>query len=171
MKIISGLFIAHILLMSAGCSQTNKIDQGYAFARPVLSGVNPKASVAENGSIVEKSSKAGMQYLIYVVTTNTSFLSVKNILINGEKYYASAEAVNDFPVVVPDNNSGQEHYDTLLAASKFKTWKINVGQIVPSPDTGTINNNADVMVGVLSKDKMHYYSIGKIKYLEPVRLQ
>lgn len=171
MKIVSGLFVAHILLMSTGCPQTNKIEKGYAYARPVLSGVKPKASVAENGSIIEKSSKPGMQYFIYVETTDTSFLPVKNILINGEKYYAAAEAVNDFPVVVPGNSGGREYYDTLITAGMFKTWQINVGQIVSSPGSSTINNKADVMVGVLSKGKIHYYSIGKMKHLEPVRLQ
>lgn len=175
MRILTGLFAAQILLISTGCSQTNKIEKGYAYARTIISGVKPKVTVAENGTIIQKSNRPGMQYFIYVITKDTSFLTVKNIRINGGEYYAEAEAVNDFPVVLPTSQGASENNDTLVNAGKFKTWKINVGQMISSPETSIAKSNQpkepDVIIGFLSKGDMHYYSIVRIKYLESVRLQ
>lgn len=175
MRILTGLFAAHIVLISIGCSQTNKIEKGYAYARTIISGVKPKVSVAENGSILQKSNEPGIQYLIYVTTKDTSLLAVKNIRINGENYYAEAEVVNDLPVVLPKNPDAIDNYDTLVTAGKFKTWKINVGlMLFPSDSSITKPNKLkepDVQIGFLSKGSMHYYSIAKVKYLESLRLQ
>ena len=175
MRISTVFFVAQILLILTGCSQINKIEKGYAYARTIISGVKPKVNVAENGSIAQKSNEPGMQYFIDVETRDTSFFSVKNIWINTRNYYAEAEAVNDFPVVLPKNPGSSENYDTLVHENKYKTWKINVGQIIPASDTGFAKpdqlKKSEVLIGFLYKGSMHYYSISKIKYLESLRLQ
>ncbi len=175
MRILTGLFVAYIFLISAGCSQINKIEKGYAYARTIISGVKPKVSVAENGSITQKSIEPGMQYFIYVETKDTSLLQVKNIWIYKLNYHAEAEAINDFPVVLPKNLGPPENYDTLVNAGKFKTWRINIGQMISPSDTSFTKPNQpeepEVLIGFLYKNNMHYYSIAKIRYLESLRLQ
>ena len=164
-----------MVILSDGCSQTNKIVKGYAYSRTIISGVKPTISVAEDGSILKKSKEAGIQYFIYVQTKDTSLLPVKNIRINKGNYHAEAQAINDFPVVLPKNLGSPENYDTLVNASKFKTWKINVGQIISPSDTSFNKPNQikepDVLIEFLYKGNIHYYSIAKIKYLESLRLQ
>lgn len=175
MRILTWLFVAHIFITSAGCSQINKIEKGYAYARAIISGVKPTISVAEDGSILQKSKEPGIQYFIYVQTKDTSFLPVKNIWIYKLNYHAEAEAINDFPVVLPKNLGSPENYDTLVNAGKFKTWRINIGQMISPSDTSFTKPNQpkepEVLIGFLYKNNIHYYSIAKIRYLESLRLQ
>ncbi len=174
-KILTVFFIACMAILSNGCSQTNKIEKGYAYARAIISGVKPTISVAEDGSILQKSKDPGIQYFIYVQTKDTSFLSIKKIWIKGKEYNADAEAVNDFPIVLSKNLGSPENYDTLVNACKFKTWRINVGQIISPSDTSFTKPNqpkeSEVLIGFLYKNNIHYYSIAKIRYLESLRLQ
>lgn len=174
MRIVTVLFAAHILLISTGCSQTNKIEKGYAYARAIISGVKPKVSVAENSTIIQKNNEPGIQYFIYFETKDTSFLPVKNIWIKGKKYNAKPERVYVFPVVLQKNIDASS--DTLVKATgKFITWKINVDQVQSSSDSGITKRNQfknhDVIISFLYKGRMYYFSIPKIKYLEPIRLQ
>ncbi|MEP6584648.1 MAG: hypothetical protein ABJA90_10290 [Ginsengibacter sp.] len=172
MKILTGLFFAYILLVSAGCSQTYRIEKGFAYAREVISGVKSQGSVAEDGTILQTHRKPGMQYFIYVETKDTAFPLVKSIRIKGEYYEANAEAVHEFPVVLMSSGS-TEKYDTLFRSASLITLKINVGEMIKESDIKQLSKfkNQDVVLGFLYKGNIHYYSIAKIKYLEALRLE
>ncbi|MEO6218970.1 MAG: hypothetical protein ABIO81_00975 [Ginsengibacter sp.] len=167
MKTSFGLWLVYLLISLTGCSQTNKIENGYAYAREILGG-KPRVSLGEDGSAVTKSKKPGKQYFIYTETKDTSPFIVRNIWIAGIEYFAEAEPVKDFPVTIPGS------YDTLFASAKFNVWKINVGKLISSSDTVFTKPEKpgahDVLIGYLIKGRLHYYSIAKIKYLEPLSL-
>ena len=175
MRIITGLFITQIILISAGCSQTNEIAKGYAYARTIISGAKPQVSIAENGSTTQKIKEPGIQYFIYIQTKDTSFLPTQSIWIKGKNYSAETEAIDSLPVTLPKNHDVSKNYDTLIHIDNYKTWKINVGQIMMESSNSEIpkhkQSKAEVVVGYLNKGQMHYYSIPKITYLEPLRLQ
>ncbi len=175
MRILSRVIIIQVSIIFAGCSQTNKIESGYAYARNIISGVKPKTSIAENGTVIQKRNDAGIQYFIYIETRDSTFFPVKNIWIMGKEYHAEAEAVVNFPVVLPQNAGASTNYDTLVAAAKFSLWKINAEPVVLPSDAGSTNHptgkTPDVLIGFSQKGNMHYYSIVKIKYLEPIALE
>ncbi len=164
MKIVTGLFMATIFIALSGCSQTNKIEKGYAYARTILSGVKPKVSVSEDGAIIQKSKEPGVEYLIYVATKDSTFLQVKNAWIKGERYDAQAEGVNELPVVVQN--------ETLLIPGNYYAWKVIVGKKMPSDDSSeNPKGTEEIVIGYLSKGWLHYFAITKINYLEPLSLE
>ncbi len=173
MRALTGLVTATIFMALTGCSQTNKIAKGYAYAREVLSGVKPKVSVAENGDIIQKSSSPGIQYFIYVTTKDTTSLQLNGIWIKGQKYIAEVETITSLPAMIPIEGS-YGNPDTLLDTSGFHPWKINVGHVMPADSNdsvpGKLKGN-EVVISFLLKGKLRYFRIAKIIYLEPLTLQ
>ncbi|MEP7229739.1 MAG: hypothetical protein ABI691_05775 [Ginsengibacter sp.] len=164
MKIVTGLFVATIFTALSGCSQTRKIENGYAYSRTILGGIKPKVSVAEDGTVIQKSKEPGVEYLIYLSTKHSSFLQVQNAWIKGKKYNAHAEAVNELPAIIKK--------DTLFIPEKYYTWKVIVGKKMPSDNTSEkLKETGEIVIGFLSKGSQHYFAIAKIKDLEPLRLE
>ncbi|MEP7252482.1 MAG: hypothetical protein ABI683_08885 [Ginsengibacter sp.] len=174
MKILFYLIIICGFIISTGCSQTIKIEKGYAYERSIVSGVTPIQGVSEDGAIVQKNNRSSKQYLIYVSTKDTSPLEVKEVWINGEKYSAKAEPVNDRPVIVAGDINPPNTSDTLFPSSRLKIWKVNVGSLLAvdsNIDKPISLDSQQVLIGFLSKQKLHYFPIQNIKQTGPIELQ
>ncbi|MEO6289531.1 MAG: hypothetical protein ABIO76_06405, partial [Ginsengibacter sp.] len=91
MQTAISIWLAYFLLNLTGCSQTNNVEKGYAYARQILSGVKPTVSLSENGSITSANKEPGIQYFIFFESKDTSGFVVKNIWIKGKEYFAEAE--------------------------------------------------------------------------------
>ncbi|MEP6597500.1 MAG: hypothetical protein ABJA71_16215, partial [Ginsengibacter sp.] len=123
MKTGINLLLTYLLLVSTGCSQTGKIEKGYAYSRNIISGVKPKVTLEENGSITTKSKGPGIQYFIYLETRDTSFLKVKNIWIGDHEYAAEAETVKNLPVIISGDTYSSANNDTLVIKTIYALWK------------------------------------------------
>ena len=161
-------------IISSGCSQTIKIEKGYAYERSIISGVKPIQGISEDGIIVQRNGSSGKQYLIYISTKDTGQFDVKEIWIKGEKYVAEAGLVNDRPVIVPRNLNAANTNDTLFSSSGLKIWKIDVGSLLPAATNinkpQNLNEN-EVLIGYLPKQKLRYFSITKIIQIQSIPLQ
>ncbi len=175
MQTAISIWIAYFLLNLTGCSQTNNVEKGYAYARQILSGVKPTVSLSENGSITSANKEPGIQYFIFFESKDTSGFVVKNIWIKGKEYFAEAEPIITLPIIVEDDSYVQKKNDTLVAEGGGNVWKINVGRLVSPADIAfrkpKQSFSHDVLIGFLNKGSLHYYPIAEIKFLEPVRLQ
>lgn len=168
------LFAGCVLLMATGCSQPNKIIKGYAFAREVMPGVKPGVSLNEDGTVTKKQVQPGMQYFIYTETKDTAILRVKNIWIKGIEYAAEAKKVKDIPLAITKNSTNPNR-DTLAGMSRLTAWQIDVGEIISSPgknfDKPSQLEEPEVLITFLYKNKIQYFPISKLQYLEPLVLQ
>lgn len=174
MKLSAVISIAYLVLFTTACSQGNKIEKGYAYARNILSGVKPSVKLSEDGTVTTTTKEPGIEYFIYARTKDTTIPVVRNIWINGKVYYAYAEEVADLPVIMENNPYYPGKKDTLVESGNGNVWKINVGKLI-SADTSFHKPreplNAQVYIGFLSKGKLNYYPISSLKFIEPVRLQ
>ncbi len=167
------LCIAYALLISIGCSQSKKIVKGYAYARDIIPGVKPRVSLDENGTITTKHKPPGMQYFIYAETSDTALLQVKYIWIKGNEYLANAEKIKDLPLAIVKDSFTlhRENSDP----NKIVTWQINVGEMISSPDKNFKKpsqlKDPEVLISFLYKNKLQYFPIAKLQYLEPMLLQ
>ncbi len=174
MKTIMSLCIVYFLLTSVSCSQSNKIEAGYAYARDILQGSKPPVVVSEDGSVIIKPRQPGIQYFIFAATKASSAIAVKRIRIKGKEYSANADSIKNLQDALIRNSITPEMIDTTITHGGYRLWKINVGQLItPSETTRTKSGNSksnEVVIEYVSKDHVRYYSISKIIFLEPVRL-
>ncbi len=167
------LCIACAFLISTGCSQSNKILKGYAYARDIMPAVKPRVSLNENGTVTTKHKAPGIQYYIYTETNDTAELQVKNIWIKGNVYSATAEKAKDIPLPIVKNSSILNRDN--LDSNKIIIWQINVGEMLPSPGKSSEKpsqlKEPEVLISFLYKNKLQYFPISKLQYLEPMDLQ
>ncbi len=168
------LFTGWVILMATACSQSHQIVKGYAFARSVIPGVKPGVSLHEDGTVTKKQGQPGTQYFIYTETKDSTRLQVKNVWIKGVQYDAHIEKAKDIPLAIAEDSSILNR-DSLASANGLITWQINVGEIISSShknfDKPSKLEEPEVLISYLYKNKIQYFSISKLKYLEPVRLQ
>ncbi len=174
MKAAVIFFIGCIFSVGTGCSQSNKIIKGYAFARNVMPGVKPGVSLNEDGTVTKRQTQPGIQYFIYTETKDSTELQVKNVWIKGIQYAAHIEKVKDIPSAIAKDSSILNR-DSLAGTGGLTTWQINVGEIISSShknfDKPSQLEEPEVLISYLYKNKIQYFSIPKLKYLEPLRLQ
>ncbi len=168
------LFAFCLLLIATGCSQPNKIIKGYAFAREVMPGVKPGVSLNEDGTVTKRQSQPGIQYFIYTETKDTAVLQVKNIWIKGIVYVADAKKIKDIPLAITKDSSNPNR-DTLAGMSRLTTWQINVREKISSAgkkfDEPSQLEDPEVLITFLYKNKIQYFPISKLQYLDPLVLQ
>ncbi|MEO8109508.1 MAG: hypothetical protein ABI594_05740 [Ginsengibacter sp.] len=168
------LFAGCVLLMATGCSQSHQIVKGYAFARNVMPGVKPGVSLNEDGTVTKRQSQPGIQYFIYTKTKDSTKPEVKNVWIKGIQYAAHIEKAKDFPLAIAEDSSILNR-DSLAGARGLITWQINVGEMISSShknfDKPSQLEEPEVLISYLYKNKIQYFSVSKLKYLEPLRLQ
>ena len=167
-------FVGCVLLLTTGCSQPNKIIKGYAFARNVMPGVKPGVSLNEDGTVTKREAQPGIQYFIYTETKDTAMLQVKNIWIKGIEYAAEAKKIEGIPLSIIRDSSNHDR-DTLAPRSGLIAWQINVDEIVSSSnknfDMPSQLEDPEVLITFLYKNKIQYFPISKLTYLEPLVLQ
>lgn len=174
MRAIAILLASCILLAADSCSQSNKITKGYAFARSIIPGVKKGVSLNEDGTITEKKDTPGIKYFIYLETKDSADPQVKNVWIKGIAYAVTTEKIKDIPLaVVADSFS--LHREDNATGNKLFLWQINIGEMISLPNKNFSKpselKEPEVLVTFLNKNKIQYFSISKLQYLEPMILQ
>ncbi len=174
MKATAILLAGLILLAAHSCSQSSKITRGYAFARNVMPGVKKGVSLNEDGTLTKKQNQPWIKYFIYLETKDSANPQVKNVWIKGIAYTATAEKIKDILLtIVADSFS--LHREDSATGKKLSHWQINVGKKLSAPDKNFNKpsklKEAEVLITFFDKNKIQYFSIPTLQYLEPMMLQ
>lgn len=174
MKAIIILFSGCVLLAAQSCSQSNKIIKGYAFARSIVPGVKKGAILNEDGTVTKTKEIGGIKYFIYLETKDSTNPQVKNVWIKGIEYLATIEKIKDISQIIAAD-SFNLHRPDGPAGNKLSVWQLNVGEMISSPNKNfnkpSTLKEPEVLVTFLDKNKIQYFSISKLQYLEPMVLQ
>ncbi|MEO6639101.1 MAG: hypothetical protein ABIN25_12550 [Ginsengibacter sp.] len=174
MKVIVRLIAGCILLAAQSCSQSHKITRGYAFARSIMPGVKKGVSLNEDGTVTEKPIIPGVKYFIFFETKDSANPQVKNVWIRGMEYSVTIEKIKDIPVGI-SADSFNPHREDSTTLNKMFLWQINVGQMITLPGENRNKpsplKEPEVLIPFLDKNKIQYFSIAKLQYLEPMMLQ
>ncbi len=174
MNVTAILFAGCILLAAQSCSQSNKIIRGYAFARSIMPGVKKGVSLNEDGTVTKKQVTAGVKYFIYFETKDSANPQVKNVWIKGIEYSATFEKIKDIPLAIAAD-SFSLHREDSVTRNKLSLWQINVGEMISSTNKNFNKpselKEPEVLITFLDKNKIQYFSIAKLQYIEPLMLQ
>lgn len=174
MKAIAILFAGFILLTAQSCSQSNQISKGYAFARSIVPGVKKGVSLNEDGTVTKREDIQGIKYFIYLETKDSANPQVKSVWIKGIEYSATTEKIQDISRTIAAD-SFSIHPEDSAADNRLSLWQINVGEMISSTNKNFNKpselKEPEVLVPFLDKNKIQYFSISKLRYLEPMVLQ
>lgn len=170
------ILLLHLFAYNGFTQSKSYIHKAYAYYREVFPGVAPSVTLEENGSTYEKVRRPGLQHFIYAELSNSSDIAIKNIWINGKKYFTGLEKIKVTPVILSNPNNLEKTKDTLVPKSFFKICQIhlkqqNIAKEKKSNSLAKATVNNEVVIEYLYNKKLYYYNIRKIKKLPPLALQ
>ncbi|MEO7960588.1 MAG: hypothetical protein ABIR19_03515 [Ginsengibacter sp.] len=175
MKFCFGLLIVSVLMRPDGCVKQTDIVHGYAYGREILPGMKPSVTLNEDGRVTKQKRQPQIEYYIYLETKDSSKIFLKNVWVKGITYWASLRPAMDLPITISNPVYDKMHYDTLISSSRNFVWQVILDSQITSPGVALVSLKRTDLEGVAIEfsegTRSHHYSIKKIHYLEPIRLQ
>jgi hypothetical protein len=142
----------------------------YVYGQKIVGG-KQAFTIDSNGNSKSAGANVNTRYFIYLQVPETAELSLTELCIDGKLYHFSVEDIVT-PVVLKRQFPGDKKYDTLVAATTQKVYRIIKNDII---DTGKGNNDNvstyPVVVKYKINGKKRTAKTKDIKYLPEVLMQ
>jgi hypothetical protein len=166
------LFLSIILLVFSAVviGQKQPVIKVYAYSQAVLKGAAPGTIVEEGGTEIKQSSVQKTNYYFYIEYTLKAKFSVSALWINGKPFQSNVDSVRQTPVEM--NAPGNGKKNLLVPATKNKVLLLVPGAQLTNNTKPSSSLKKQLLKGELVivykwKDKTYYYTVPKIKVLEP----
>lgn len=145
----------------------------YAYSQVTLKGAKPGGVIEEGGAEVKQSSAQNINYYFYIEYRSKEKFSVSALWINGKSYQIKTDTIRQTPV---EGNAadatGMGKRSVLVPATKNKVLLIIPGaELSNSIKSSSLKKQfvkGELLIVYKWKGKTYYYTIPKIKVLEPV---